>query len=263
MPSVTLDLPADVLDAANRLARDLNCHRAEVFARAVAAWSRAGDLEHDLAAARDRADGLARRIVSLAAQEARVRAAARAAAGDLSDTREVLAAAVAARRRAEAEIRLARTRAAVAEADAADARRAVAAAERRARAAEEREMAKSAAAVRDAEVARLRDHARDLAVRMQALEADLAHARMESALAKKNARAAASRAAAAERKLPPLRKRFADAEREGFRAERQIGLLLRERARLRDELRRFARDIAGGTRPGGSAKRPAPAPKIK
>lgn len=256
MPSVTLDLPAEVLDAVNRLAQKLNVSRAEVLVRAVGVWAGADDLAAALAAERDRAGELERRVASLRGQEAAARTAARRAGAALDPLRDQLGVALQARRRAETEVRLARERAERAGHAADAAKREAQAAEARARAAEEREMAKSAAAVRDAEVARLRDHARELAVRMQTLEADLAHRVMQAGQAGKKAAAAAARATAAERKIPPLIRKLTQAEKAGFAAERQIGGLLRDRAKLREALKKLAREIAqAGAPPAAKPRR--------
>ena len=117
-------------------------------------------------------------------------------------------------------------------------------------------MAKSSAAVRDAEVARLRDHARELAMRMQKLEADLAHRVMQSTLAVQKAAAATARAIMAERRIPPLTRKLAQAQKDGFSAERQIGALLRDRAKLRESLRNLVREISrAGSPPPGKPRR--------
>jgi len=256
MPSVTLDLPAEVLDAVNRLAQRLNVSRTEVLVRAVGAWAGADQLAAALATERARAAGLERRVASLSGQEAAARTAARHAETILGPLRDQLGLALQARRRAEAEVRLARDRAMLSAREADTAKREALAAETRARAAEERDMAKSAAAVRDAEVARLRDHARELAVRMQKLEADLAHRVMQANLAVKKAAVAGVRAAAAERRILPLTRKLAQAEKDGFAAERQIGGLLRDRAGLREALKKYSRELSrGGSPPAAKPRR--------
>ncbi len=255
MPAVTLDLPADVLDAVNLLARQYNVSRTEIFARAVGMWGRVEALEEALASHRDRLAEGERRSATLTALEARARAAARAATAGAEALRDELRVTLRGKRLAEAEIRVARDRAALAEARAGDARREAAAAEGRARAAEERDLAKSAEAARDAEVVRLRDHARELAVRMQRLETDLAHRAMETRMAVKKAAAAATRATAAERRLPPLTRQLAQSRKSEYAAERQIGVLLKDRAALREALRKLARELARAGTPAAKPPR--------
>src|SRR5512140_2787266 len=104
MSSITLDLPADVLEAAARLAQQRNVPRSEIFALAIGAWTRLEALEAELAEARAGAARLTEHVGELARNLEDARAGAARLSAELEETRRSRDEGAAARLALEAEV---------------------------------------------------------------------------------------------------------------------------------------------------------------
>jgi len=255
--SVTLDLPGGVLEAAARLAQKRNVPRAEIFALAIEAWGRMEQLESDLAASRAGAEAQARRLTELGRELEELRAAAdrdlveaRAtaarASSRLAEREREVAEGAAARRELEGELGPLRAGLEAAREEMTRRRKEAAAALRRATELEELDRKKVLAVMRDAEVAKLRAHAQELMVSVQKLEKDLEYSKLDGSLKAKKLDSTARQLAVSGRMRRALEARLKGLQRDAFASERHIGVLLRDRARLREELRRLARIMNRG-----------------
>jgi len=246
MSSVTLDLPADVLEAAARLAQQRNVPRGEIFALAIGAWTKVEALEAELTEARGQAGRQANRLGILARDLEEARAGAARLAAELDEVRRARDEGDAARRALEAELGPVRASLEAAREETAKLRKETAAAVRRAGELEELDRKKIVTVMRDAEVAKLRAHAQDLVVQVQKMEKDLEYQKIETSLARGKLEATARKLAVTDRLRRRLDAKRKALERDGFASEREIGRLLRDRGRLREELRRVARIINSG-----------------
>ena len=240
MATVTVDLPADLLEEVNRLAREHNVPRADVYREAVATYARALDQARELGTARETLAAMDRERARTD-REVRDR---RAFVIGLSGTVESISRErdVAVQRSRETTLRcqalareIASVRAAIREAEARQLQ-----AERTAAQLEERDRQKVLAVMRDRQVESLRKNLQELGVTMQKLESELAYQRMD--LGQKAGRLATltRQLATALGQKKQFETGFLRQQKETFRIERQVGKLLQERARLRDELKRLA-----------------------
>lgn len=263
MSSVTLDLPQEVLEAAARLAQQRNIPRSEVFSLAIGAWSRVAALEVDLDQARTEAGRQAGRLIELARDLEEARAGTERLSAEREEARAARDEAVKACRSLEAEISPLRAALQAAREESARLRREAAASAKRAEELEELDRKKVVAVMRDAEVAKLRAHAQDLVVGIQKLEKEVEYKKLEGKLCRDKLEATSRRLAASEKLRKTLEARRKRMERDSFASDREIGGLLRERAKLREELRRLARIINKGlARPEArKPRKPQPPPR--
>lgn len=263
MPSVNLDLPQEALDEVARLAQQLNVHRVDVFVQAVAKLAQSFALEQELsllrehlAAARESTGSLDRRVRDQEADLARL-------GDDLGEARDEAAAARRDRASLLQEIAAIRTAAAgLAEErqKLADERNRAAA---RAREMEEQDRRKTLDVMRDAEVEKVRRHAQEIAVQAQKLEEDLEYQRMDAGLKAKRIESLSRRLSSASRMKKRFETDLTRQRKELFQSERQIGLLLRDRAKLRGELRQLGRILSRGEllKPTKTVRKPGSAEK--
>jgi chromosome segregation ATPase len=259
MSSITLDLPTDVLEAAARLAQQRNVPRSEIFALAIGAWTRLEALEAELAEMRAGAERQAERVGELARNLEDARAGAARLAAELEEARRARDDGAAACRAFEAELGPLRASLEAAREETARLRQETAAAARRAAELEELDRKKVLTVMRDGEVAKLRNHGQELMVGVQKLEKDLEYQKMETSLARAKLETTARRVAATDRLRRGLETKVKKLEKDSFASEREIGVLLRDRARLREELRRLARIINRGLAGPPTPRRKAPA----
>ncbi|MEK7474048.1 MAG: hypothetical protein AAB152_00300 [Candidatus Coatesbacteria bacterium] len=246
MSSITLDLPADVLEAAARLAQQRNVPRSEIFALAIGAWTRLEALEAELSGLRAEAGRQAEHVGELARNLEDARTGAARLSAELEETHRSRDEGAAARLALEAEVGPLRASLEASREETARLRRETAAAVSRATELEELDRNKVLTVMRDAEVAKLRNHGQELMVGVQKLEKDLEYQKMETSLARAKLDTTARRMTAADRLRRGLETKVKKLEKDSFASEREIGVLLRDRARLREELRRLARIINRG-----------------
>jgi chromosome segregation ATPase len=259
MPSVTIDLPADLLDVVSRLAEAQNVPRADIYRLAVASYARFLELERELDGAREsRGEALRARDLEQRASRS-ARALVISLSQQVDDTSRERDLAVRTARTTALEYRRLAAELDVAREAATESRRRREVAEARALELEERDRQKVLAVLRDQEVATLRRRHQELAVTVQKLEQDLVYQRMDAGMKDK-------KLAGLERQLEAMTKQkgefetgFKREQKETFKGERQIGRLMQERAKLRDELKRLAGLI--NRAPGAAA--PARAARVQ
>jgi len=240
MPSVTVDLPTDLLEDVSRLAQQLNIPRSDVYRLALTAYARSLQLEQEVTVAREALAAADRdhRVKDRLAGQARATIVGLSA--ELETVREERDRAVRTARGASATtVRLTRDLAA-ARGAALDAEQRRDEAERRAQDLEERDRQKVLAVLRDQEVATLRRRHQELGVVVQKLEQELVYQRMEADLKTKKMAGLERQLESAVKQRAEFETGFKREQQETFKSERQIGRLLQERARLRDELKRLA-----------------------
>jgi hypothetical protein len=258
---VTLDLPGGVLETAARLAQKRNVPRAEIFALAIEAWGRMEHLEMDLAAARAEAERQSRRLTDLARDLEAARAGVARASAELAEREREVGEGAVARRALEHELGPLRAGLEAAREEMTRLRREAASAVRRAAELEELDRKKVLAVMRDGEVVKLRAHAQELVVGAQKLDKELEYSKLDGSLKAKKLDSTARQLAVSGRLRRDLEARLKRLQRDAFASERQIGVLLRDRARLREELRRLARIINRGlaSAPRPASRKPRPA----
>lgn len=256
MASVTVDLPAELLEEVGRLAQQMNVPRTDVYRLAVLAYARSLAQELELAEARSARAAAARdRQVSDRAARAQ-RAVILSLSRELEAVRGERDVAVRQARGATLEARRMAADLAGARDSAREAHRLREAAERAAADLAERDRQKVLAVMRDQEVAALRRRHQDVSVAVQKLEQELVYQKMDADLKARKITGLERQLAATTRQKTEFEAGFKREQKETFKSERQIGRLLQERARLRDELKRLAGMM---TR---SARVPAPPPGV-
>ena len=256
MPSLNLDLPQEVLDEVARLAQQLNVHRVDVFVRAVENLAQSLALEKEIAQARTELGEARETITTLeravAAEEARIDELS----GDLAESRRETNAARKSKTSLLSEIsalRAAAAKMAGGQQDLIDQRDAARA---RSDEMEERDRKKTLATMRNAEVEKTRRHAQELAVRAQKLQEEIEYQRMDTALKSKKLETVSQRLQTASRMRKKLQADSARQKKDLFRSERQIGQLMRDRAKLRSDLKELGRLLNRGAAAGPAARKP-------
>lgn len=246
MPSLNLDLPQESLDEVARLAQQMNVHRVDVFVRAVSRLSQSLALEKEIAETRDRLAEAEKGISRLDAAIAAEKAIVEELGGALADARRETDAARKAKASLLTEIsalRAAAARMAGDQQDLVDQRDDAAA---RSAEAEERQRKKTLEVIRSEEIGKIRRHAQEISVRAQKLQEELEYRRMDADLRTKKLDAAVRRLQSVSRQKKRFEAEAARQRKELFVSERQIGQLLRDRARLRAELKTLGRLLNRG-----------------
>ncbi len=252
MPSLNLDLPQETLDEVSHLAQDFNVHRVDIFVKAVAKLAQSFELEKELAALTQETTNARERIASLETRIQDQDSFATRITKDLEETRNNAAAAMETRSSLLLEITALKQSATRMADEEAAMRRQRDNAGAQVRDLEERDRRKVISVMRDHEVAKLRKHAQDLAVKLQKLEEECTYQRMDGDLKAKKIDALARQLSSATSTKKEFQKKFTKQQKDSFRSERHIGRLMQERARLRGELNQLAKLLSRGTKAGAA-----------